>query len=71
MHTPLLRPRVLPAAITTPAGATRCPQKNCPKPLLTSDSFVFFRTETYFPALIAAWAAARRAIGTRKGLQET
>ena len=25
----------------------------------------------YFFALIAAWAAARRAIGTRNGLQET
>jgi hypothetical protein len=27
--------------------------------------------QDYFPALIAAWAAARRAMGTRKGEQET
>lgn len=25
----------------------------------------------YFPALMAAWAAARRAMGTRKGEQDT
>lgn len=61
------------APLSGTSGTVRRNQTKNPAESQTLRGFLFVLRElfAYFPALMAAWAAATRAIGTRKGEQET
>ena len=48
-----------------------CKKYKNPSADFSAEGFVLLHKPNYLDSLIAAWAAARRAMGTRKGEQDT